>query len=348
MKSYFSTGVFAATEPMRPAGAVAAASPEPTLTPPTRYPGAWPELLSDLAVLPPVWVETAGAGVRVAQRTALGGLRVHGQVGYLDATSRQIRVLLDGCHAIRALDADLGLALEDMRGRVIATMQLDAAWHPFSLRVLVSTLGASAGNAVQIHRPRAGRSLLASVERHPVTVLQRDLDALRPDLGFLDVAEISGRLSMQPARVREAAARRGVDVIAVDPVMVTCALEALVDQVHTLALTTGSDAWVTRSIAQLYGHKREGGRLFLRGDDIRMELEVDAIDSAWVIDARDNGVRTRMLRLYDADGRAIALIEDAEHAVACRPATHAERSTEPLASAKETKLWATLMNALVS
>ncbi|MEA1053560.1 hypothetical protein U5801_27695, partial [Lamprobacter modestohalophilus] len=56
-------------------------------------------------------------------------------------------------------------------------------------------------------------------------------------LSFRDLAELSGRLSLNPVPWRQAAARGDEHAIAVDPSLVPCALETLVDQVHPLSLS---------------------------------------------------------------------------------------------------------------
>jgi hypothetical protein len=213
---------------------------------------------------------------------------------------------------------------------------------------------------------------MAALERHAIYRLQRDCQALeqkseRLGLGFRDLAELSGRLSLNPVPWRQAAARGDETAIAVDPSLVPCALETLVDQVHPLALSSGSNGWVSRSIQQFYGHAYVDGQLSLRGDHARLQLDVRAIDSAWVVGERAGEIDRRSLRLYDEEGRAMAIIASTAAAAerddcangwsAGTDDTAGPRSaaSPPLWSQNRTRfhrdearLWTTLMNALTS
>ncbi|NEX15166.1 MAG: hypothetical protein C1943_00675 [Halochromatium sp.] len=191
-------------------------------------------------------------------------------------------------------------------------------------------------------------------------------------LSFRDLAELSGRLSLNPVPWWRAAARGDEHAIAVDPSLVPCALETLVDQVHPLALSSGSTGWVSRSIQQFYGHAYIDGQLSLRGDDARLELDVRAIDSAWVVGERIGEIDRRSLRLYDEEGRAMAIIASASASAAAAAAdrdgcadewsTGVADTVEPRSATcppfrsqgysrfrrDEARLWTTLMNALTS
>ncbi|WP_462322806.1 hypothetical protein [Halochromatium sp.] len=342
------------------AGQMQVGDPSPVVGP-VRYLGHWPELLADLALLGRVWVESEQPGLRLAQRQQLSGLRVLGMLGYLDTPKYQVRVLLDRCHALSASDDEQGLVIEDAEGQRLMRVQLERGAHPLPLRLLLSGLGAHDRRLVPAPSEQV-EPRVAALEHHPVHRLQRDCQALeaepgcaeltfpgatRPELDFLDLAELSGRLSLNPLRWKRASARSDDPAIAVDPSLVPCALETLVDQVHPLVLSTGSDAWVSRSIQQFYGHAYVDGQLLLRGDHARLELDVRAIDSAWVVgDGRSEGRRQdwvggdgRSLRLYDEDGRALAII-----ASAAEP----DGETGGRWRRDEARLWTTLMNALTS
>jgi putative heme degradation protein len=317
-----------------------------------RYLGHWPELLNDLGLLGRVWVETTAPGVRVSQRQCLAGLRVQGLVGHLDSAGYQLRVLLDDCHAMRALKGDQGLVLEDGSGAPVATIRRDQSSHPLALQVLLSSLGAQDRSVVPAPHRRQ-EAPIAALEQHAVGRLQRDCQTLGPDLGFREVAELSGRLSLQPEQLRQMAAEAGAEAVAVDPSLVPCALETLADQVYPLALSSGSRGWVSRAVQSVYGHAYVDGQLALRGDAVRLELDVRAIDSAWVVGRRSGERDERSLRLYDADGRAIAVIASGADPWSCgrrddggarvsagRP--HGQWRPDAI------RLWTTLMNALTS
>jgi hypothetical protein len=337
-----------------------------------RYLGHWPELLADLELLGRVWVETEQRGLRIAQRQRLGGLRVQGMLGHLNRPEYQLRVLLDQCHALVSQNDLQGLVIEDAAQQSLVRVQLDAGTHPLPLRLLLCSLGAIGRRVVPAPMQQDGRQM-AALEQHAVHRLQRDCLALESEsqpessgLSFRDLAELSGRLSLNPVPWRRAAARGDEHAIAVDPSLVPCALETLVDQVHPLALSSGSQGWVSRSIQQFYGHAYIDGQLSLRGDDARLELDVRAIDSAWVVGERTGEIDRRSLRLYDEEGRAMAIIasaaaaerddcadewstgvvDTAETRSATRPPFRSQGCTR--FRRDEARLWTTLMNALTS
>lgn len=362
---------------------------------PVRYLGHWPELLADLALLGRVWVETEQPGLRIAQRQRLSGLRVQGMLGYLNTPEYQLRVLLDQCHALASQDEEQGLVIEDATQQSLVRVQLETGTHPLALRLLLSSLGAN-GRRVVPAPPQQDERQMAAFEQHAIYRLQRDCQALEPELGtegsesgssaprfaeselrdseisgaglpglgFRDLAELSGRLSLNPLPWRQAAARGDERAIAVDPSLVPCALETLVDQVHPLALSSGSNGWISRSIEQFYGHAYIDGQLSLRGDDARLELDARAIDSAWVVGERAGEIDRRSLRLYDEEGRAMAIIASAAERDDCADewSTGVADTAEPRSAASpplwsqgrprfrrdEARLWTTLMNALTS
>ncbi len=337
-----------------------------------RYLGHWPELLADLELLGRVWVETEQPGLRMAQRRRLSGLRVHGLLGYLDTPEYQVRVLLDQCHALAPRDDEQGLVIEAADGQPLMSLQLEAGMHPLPLRLLLSSLGAKGRRLVPVPASQ-DEPRISALEQHAVHRLQRDCQSLEPEpadpgpgcvrpgltgaglnglghsgsrppgLGFRDLGELSGQLSLNPVPWRQAAARGDDTAIAVDPTLVPCALETLVDQVHPLALSSGSRGWVSRSNQQFYGHAYVDGQLSLRGDETRLELDVRAIDSAWVVGERAGELDGRSLRLYDEDGRAMAIIASAGGLDDCKRIQHRAGPRRD-----EARLWTTLMNALTS
>ena len=359
----------------------------PALSAPMRFLGGWSELLGDLGALGKVWVETEQHGVRISQFRDLSGMRVQGLVGHLQTSLYQVRVLLDRCGALGALDDGRGLAIEDDTRETVVRIRLDASTHALPLRVFLSSLGArgrrvvpASAAATGMPHPEAPRSwapysgapfsgeadrvaALAPLDEHPIGRLQRDCEALASEPSFQDVAELSGRMSMSPRLLRGTGG--GVDAIAIDPSLIPCALETLADQVHPLAITSGSHGWVSRSFARFYGHHSIDGQLVLRGDDVRFALDVRAIDSAWVVGRSSGAMDGRTLRLYDDDGRAMAVIGSAAMGFAGAATTEtgsptgdgfgaevvtAARGEGPCAGGRraDARLWTTLINALTS
>ncbi|MBK5932180.1 hypothetical protein [Halochromatium salexigens] len=136
--------------------------------------------------------------------------------------------------------------------------------------------------------------------------------------------------------------------VAVDPSLVPCVLETLVDQVHPLVVISGSGGWISRSIQQFYAHAYLDGQLSLRGDEARIDLDVRAIDSAWVVGERAGGVDQRSLRLYDEDGRALAVLASAAAPRDCAGGMETGPAANPRFCRDDARLWTTLMNALTS
>jgi hypothetical protein len=325
--------------------------------------------LADLALLGRVWVETEQSGVRISLRHRLGGLRAQGTVGYRDAVDHQVRILLEQCHALNALDEEQGLVIEDRFARPLVSIRREADTHQWPLRLLLTSWGAR-GQRLTLAPSEPEAAPMATLQRHAVGRLQRDVLALersrgkpdgqlreQPELGFRDLAELSGYASWHPSPHTHAGAGIMDRAIAVDPSLVSCALETLVDQVHPLALTAGSNGWVSRSIQQFYAHAYVDGQLRLRGDHARLELNLRAIDSAWVVGQQEPGMDRRSLRLYDSQGRAMAIIASAAHPGAERAALETSRADPIDASGlcarrrlrrNEARLWTTLMNALTS
>lgn len=327
-----------------------------------RYLGHWPELLADLALLGLVWIETEQAGVRVALRHRLSAFQVQGILGYLDTPEYQARMLLDECYALDFRADERGLAIVDDGAQPLVAIQIESGVHPLPLRLLLSSLGAHGRRVFPVAHQARGSARVAALEHHTSGRLQRDCRSLEPEpgglgLGFQDLAEISGRRSLNPRLWVQEGAPGGDGAIAVDPSLVPCALETLVDQVHPLALISGSHGWISRSIQQFYSHAYIDGRLCLRGDDARLRLDVRAIDSAWVVGEQRLGIDRRSLRLYDEDGRAMAVIASAAQ-VSSRGGTPGHHKAESAGFARpgarnfrcrnEAQLWTTLMNALTS
>lgn len=310
---------------------------------PMRYLGHWPELLADLALLGPIWVETAERGLRIVQRQRLDGLRVQGMLGFADTAGYQVRILLDHCHALTSDDDERGLAIEGADRQPLAALRLDAGTHPLPLRLLLSGLGVT-GRRLLPMPPEQEDAPIASLEQHAIYRLQRDCQALDPapgsrGFGLRDLAELSGCMRLNPAPWMLAAADGNAGAVAIDPSLVACALETLVDQEHPLALSCGSRGWVSRSVLQFYGHAYVDGQLSLRGQAARLELDVRAIDSAWVVGRGNADLDQRALRLYDDEGRAMAIIASA---------ADPEQATDSSPSRARSRLWTTLMNALIS
>lgn len=306
-----------------------------------RLSGHWSEILSDLGLLGDLRLELATARVRLVDRVSVAALRVDGVLATLATTGQSLRLLLTRCHALSAAPAGDALLLEDDLHRPLLRLRqgtADAAWL---WRLVLGGILGGAGRVVPQHlAPPA----LAPLSSHPLGALQTlcadDADAP----GFTDTAELSGQLALDPARLRrEAAAGGGAAVaVAVDPALIPCALRSLCEEMLPLVLTAGSDALVLRRQTAFHHYDYAQGRARLAGDATRFEIDVAAIDSAWVVGGDTGHGDTRQLRLYDADGRALAIIAAAPTQVRGQgDAGATPRGGEP-------RFWRSLMNALES
>lgn len=304
-----------------------------------RLSGHWLEILSDLSLLGDLGLELATARVRLVDRISLVALRVDSTLATLAGTGQSLRLLLTRCYALSAVPAKDALLLEDDLGRPLLRLCQVTADDAWLWRLVLGGILSGAERVVPV---RQAPPALAPLPRHPLGALQTlcagDADAP----GFTDTAELSGQLALEPARLRCNAAAAGGAAVAVDPALIPCALRSLCEEVLPLVLTTGSDALVLRRQAVFHLYEYAQGRARLIGDATRFEIDVAAIDSAWVVggDTGDGG--TRQLRLYDADGRALAIIAPAPTRGAGRGnTTAAHRWGEP-------HFWRSLMNALES
>jgi putative heme degradation protein len=99
---------------------------------------------------------------------------------------------------------------------------------------------------------------------------------------------------------------------------------------------------VLRRQAAFHLYEYAQGRARLTGDATCFEIDLAAIDSAWVVGGDTRDGCSRQLRLYDADGRALAIIAPVPTRAAGRGDTAAaHRRGEP-------HFWRSLMNALES
>jgi hypothetical protein len=304
-----------------------------------RFSGHWAELLSDLALLGELRLELATTRVRLLDTVSLGGLRVAGPLASLHGADQSLRLLLARCHALAAAPARDALLLEDDLGRPLLRLRPSPAQDARLWRLV---LGGSLGTAERMVPLQQTPAAVAPLASHPLGALQA-LCADDPDApGFADTAELTGQLALDPGRLRHEAAAAGGAAVAVDPALIPCALRALCEELMPIAVTTGSDALVLRRRAAFHAYDYAMGRARLTGDATHFELDVAAIDSAWVVGSDAGATGGRQLRLYDADGRALAVIAAAHASAACR----SDADVTPCGG--KVRFWRSLMNALTS
>lgn len=304
-----------------------------------RLSGHWFELMSDLSLLEHLQLELATPRIRLLDTISLAGLRVDAAVASLNGAEQSLRLLLERCHALAAAPARDALLLEDDLGRPLLRLR-PAAGPDAGLWRLV--LGGMLGGGERVVPLQQTPPALAPLGRHPLGALQAHCSNDPHAPNFLDTAELSGQLALDPGRLRRDAAASGGSATAVDPALIPCALRALCDEVLPVAITMGSDALVLRRQAAFHGYDDARGRAGLAGVETRVDIDTAAIDSAWVVGRRSGHGSGRQLRLYDVDGRALAVIAAAH---ACAPCGD---GTTDAPCGGEPRFWRSLMNALTS
>lgn len=298
--------------------------PEPAFE--RRCIGHWRELLWDLSCLDRVRLEVATPAASVAHHADLGALRVHADIAHRRAEGIALRVLLDRCRGLNGGDqGGLGIVIEDAHGHPAVTLSApprDPAQAPL-WRLLLRTQGLTGRALVPEPPPLKVGLPFCDVRDARVADLERRCRGLDDGLDFLDVAEVCGLLSLHPARLRDRG--RAIDV---DPDLVPCVLSAIVDHVVPMRVVLGNDAAVIRLELVPYLARLDSGWQTLSADPGQFRLDTRAIDSAWIYRPADRG--TRELRLYDTDGRALAVI-----------------GTVPTPDGAEPSVWRTLINALL-
>jgi hypothetical protein len=298
-----------------------------------RLNGHWPEILSDLGLLGSVRLELTTARVRFSDELSLAGLRFHGPMATLGGDTQSLRLLLERCHALAATPEGDALLLEDDLRRPLLRLTRAAGSAAWLWRLVRGGVLGGAERVVPLNQPAP---LVTSLEDHPLGILQALCTDDAPD--FVDTAELSGQLALAAGRLRRDAANGGGAAVAVDPALIPCVLRSLCEQALPIELSLGCDALVLRRRAAFDAYDYAQGRAQLAGDGAQMAIDVAAIDSAWVVGAAGRG---RQLRLYDADGRALAVIAAVPCSGGCSGGASGACGGEPC-------LWRSLMNALES
>ncbi len=306
-----------------------------------RLNGHWPELLSDLGVLGRVRLELTSAVMAWRETLSLDGLRVDGTLATLAGADASLRLLLDHCAALSTSPARDSLALEDDLGRALLHVQPAA---PAELWLWRTVLGGIFGGAERVVplRASAPAPALGALSAHPLGVLQSRCDDGAAAPGFRDTVELTGQLACDPVRLRSEALARGHTAVAVDPALIPCALRSLCEAALPLVMTLGADALVMRRRLAFERYALVQDRVRLTSAAASLELDVLAIDSAWVEGSTERGGGGRQLRLYDADGRALAVI------AAAPTACNGEPAGVGYCGCAEPRHWRSLMNALSS
>lgn len=215
-----------------------------------------------------------------------------------------LRVLLDRCRGLNGGNrGGPAIHVEDASGHPAVTLSpppRSHAWDPLWW-LLLHTRGLK-GHPRVPDRPRPKAGGWPCTRRNaqvagPASWCRGPDDGLEP----LDLAELCGLLVLSPVRLRGLGRAD-----AVDPSLVPRILSPAVDQAAPLRLLVGSAAAVLGLELAPYRARPDSGWQTLTAVQGEFGLDTRMLDSAWVY--RPVGCVIRERRLYDATGRALAVV----------------------------------------
>lgn len=274
---------------------------------PMRLTGHWTELLWDLACLDPVWVETRASSVSLRQRMQLQAIHIQEGIGLAQGSSFGLHAFLNTWHALvlrpEAPDRRFrGLAIEARDRTELLELSIDEQAHPFALQTLIHAYRMEDGRVVPLTRQGAHRPGLSE---HMHT-LARWRERGHQGLDIADLAECCGWLSLTPARLQA----RGRARLATSE-LIPCFLETVADQSLMTRVVTGTAGAVQTFEGGFHAcRKCADGWIEMLGESVRLRLDPESIDSAWVVERSAVDGSRHQLRLYDESGRALLLMED--------------------------------------
>lgn len=268
-------------------------------------------LIRDLGQFDSVWIETDTPDISLRQQTHWRRARLDGASAQVRGRRFRLEARLVAWHALRGEPETLPhqARIEDARGQAVLRLWIEDPVDAARLERLLRT------HAPLVRLPRTVRDAAAVSDWVPVA---RDAESL----GAEDLAELYQQQRLDPTALRQ---RGRLDWV--DATLVPCLLEAAANQMLSLRLAAGTPGLVQQFERILYSFRWEGGGWArLSGEQARLRLDTEAIDSAWVLRRPDG---RQQLRLYDEEGRALLFIDG--------PSSPAE---------SEHPIWRTLINAL--
>ena len=294
--------------------------------------GNWSDLLSDLGCMGPMWTLTSSTGIELDYRTDLTGIRVRQNMGLLSRPGHGLRLMLSRLHSIRAAADNPGpdnpsqISIEDKNRYPLLTLRPDSRDQCFLFRTLLRVHTDAGRKHRSAHESLVNLAPSANAGNQGTTALERLSRGICDGIDTRDVIELSGRTAFDPFQLRD----RG-RAVAVDPDLIACALEYLVDQVIPLRVVTGNDGIVQRLNVAFFAHSFAGAQQRLGGEGVSLRIDTRALYTAWVFHRAVSPSPPRELRLYDSDASAMAFI-----------------GVQPLPDGTEPPVWRTVMNALLA
>lgn len=266
----------------------------------------WRELLWYLACLDSVWIEAGGTGRALRQRLSAREMRVEGDLGWVIGPGFQIHCFLDEWHAMHprlvpsAAIPD-GFRITDQAGTSLLSLGVDSPADRFALRILAR---AHALDRQWRCDTRTGEDRATRVSRH-LQQLSAWLEAGARPLEVGDIAEVCGWLTLTPERLH----RRGRAMRA-EPEHIPLFLQTVAEQALAVRVLTGTGGLAQCCEGVFDRTAYDGnGWLELVADGACFRLDPATVHSAWVLSRCDADRAWHQLRLYDAEGGAILLME---------------------------------------
>ena len=280
--------------------------PAPLDRGPLRLIGHWAEVLWDLACLDPLWVSTQVPGISLSQSMQLQGIRIEDEIGLAEGASFKLYCFLNEWHAMRPLHNEThqrfdGIAIDSKCRTELLSLCLDERANRFALRTLIKTYQAEHRQVVPLRQRTDGAANLAE----HIHALVRRRSRREESMDIADLAEACGWLSLTPARLQS----RGRARLAASE-LIPCFMEALADQSLKVRAVTGTAGVVQSFEGCFYGYQMPGDSwIQVVGEQARLRLDPEAIDSAWVLERPGPFGICHQLRLYGDSGRALLLLD---------------------------------------
>lgn len=222
----------------------------------------------------------------------------------LAAGSRfSLRFSLPACKTLHTLNRKAGFSLHDVGGRPVIDFTAMDDVSRFAFRAMRTAYG------LRPHPSEHGRWLESAqsirLPRHMQEpkgfgTLPQDADGS----GGCPRFESFDRSMPHAHRLRDEGRAS-----AIDPDLIPPFLDAMVDQAVAIQVLTGGQALAHRFHDPFYDLRRHDGWMELTGHDARFSIHTPSVVGAWIVTEDSPAGGFSQLRLYDATGRSLAILQ---------------------------------------
>ncbi|MBK1647184.1 hypothetical protein [Rhabdochromatium marinum] len=259
-------------------------------------------LFADIGCLGPLWMEAGNAALTLAMPAPLPSRLDASGVARTSVGEDGVVLWLPQQWAwLWGVAGGRALTLESPRGETLLRLlpRRVTPGFAFALDALIKTRGGGPRIWLDLASGRQ-QSSLHDVGSHPVwAILAQTTAAVIPGLTDADLAELTGCLALDSHRLRAMG-----HASAVDPELISGLLAICTDQHQPLWCATGNAGVLVYRRLSLTHSQLHAGRRWLRGKDVALSLAHQELATAWVVE----GGGMRHLRLYDHQGRAVAML----------------------------------------